>query len=389
MKEGMRMKNQKRKAQYILFAMVVCCAMLIVSDVILEKKANREYDEKLAAYDTINPYASGAAVSTSDTGTEVYEPGIQWEFEDGYNLENLNISLDELNQLNVYELEYPEDTKEELAKVAEYFIGTSADKLIFNKEKLPAGDGYLGGYEYSYKKEEDNLERHARGQSMTCFTYGCDGQMTSGENKIDDVENYVNQCREQLRLGIWDGDTPLSEIKKRGVSDYEIEDVFDYGISCTEWLYQNTEDRKLYSGNQSMTFHLTTAMELEYADYLSQYKVKEKRKLSHSYNSVQELEEIVEKAKKRLEVKLQNQNNGAYNPLFETYYINEARIRYCYIDWKKSQDGHKAVVPILELTGKLDTVWITDQNTTTCQVAVGVNLDTGEFMNYTTSAMGK
>jgi hypothetical protein len=88
-------------------------------------------------------------------------------------------------------------------------------------------------------------------------------------------------------------------------------------------------------------------------------------------------------------VKLQNQNNGAYNPLFETYYINEARIRYCYIDWKKSQDGHKAVVPILELTGKLDTVWITDQNTTTCQVAVGVNLDTGEFMNYTTSAMGK
>jgi hypothetical protein len=31
------MKNQKRKAQYILYAMVVCCAMLIGSDVILKK----------------------------------------------------------------------------------------------------------------------------------------------------------------------------------------------------------------------------------------------------------------------------------------------------------------------------------------------------------------
>ena len=365
-----------------IIPVIIICICLISLEVFLEywglptKKTNVE-----------NIAISSSAVSEDD---ETYEPGLEWVVDEDFSFEKMNVNVEKINTLPVYDMACNGDVNKLFSNVGKFLWGNEVTKAKFTDDEYKGlkGEKY---HDYTLQVEDKDGKRSLTGVT-SWFGYQDDrqsGKKDSDKDKQytteDEQVNYVQKFVEQNRLGIWKEDNCFSEIKSYGKNQIRILSNFD-GIPCTEYHYQNALDGKEYINDTVGRFSFGVTGDLRKIEELSSYELTGDRKIQKQYSDVEDLNGYLEKTEKKLKRYLNTQINGAGidNPLFERYLIKNARICYCFIEKKDSTEGHVCAVPILELSGELFTCYTKSNEKFHSSVSVGINLDTGDLIGSTT-----
>ena len=377
------MKKRNRRQKYFLIISTFVAVIMIVAEAVLEVKMNREIDENTKKIQMMfAETVSGAAVSESVTDTEEIlksTENFKWEYSEDFSLENMEVSIEELNQLPVYNVRTYPNTQKSTGKAAELFLETPISELKYEKKAIPKVAGALGGYEYTYIKEEENTTHKVSSETYFYLGYKREGVLDTSK-KREDLDGYIKECVYQLKLGIWEGDKPLSEIKEKGTREYRVYDKFAMDIPSTDWHYQNAWDGNYYIGSDPLKFGFAINGELDYAARLYSHEIIGKTNMKKQYNTLENINECIEKMRKTVK------RNDLQMGVKCWYTINKAQVRYCFIETKEN-DGHEKIVPIFELVGEEIMVVNNNTETASCKFAVGFNLDTGNVICTTTSSM--
>ena len=379
------MQKRKKRQKSFLIVLSLLCVIMIGSEAGLEVKINRELEEKNREIQKIldqNALESTVKVENAEDFLNSTER-FKWEYSEDFSLENLEVSLEELNQLPVYRIKTQPNTKESTGKAAEFFLEAPIDELEYEEIDIPKIYGSIGGKEYIYSKKDGNSTYRVRSETYFDMGYRREGILDTSKKK-EDLEGYIETCIHELRLGLWDGDTPLTEIKEVGTREYRVYDKLAMNIHCTSWHYQFGWDGKYYIGSDPLKFGFALNGELDYAALLYSHEVTEKAEMEKQYNTIEDLEACLEKIKKGVK------RNNAQNDLKSWYTIEKVQIRYCFIETKNIA-GHEKIVPILELIGEETMEMLQgaedEKAAISGEVAIGFNLDTGDVICTTTSPM--
>lgn len=364
----------KKRRCLIFFGAGILLIMLIAAGAFLGKQGEKSATE--------SGVLSGAAVtgSAADIDWDTISSGVKVEFAEDFNLDDLNVSMEELNELPVYELTVPEDAESYFRQVGEYFWGESVKDAKFEKTDYDTGSGFKEHtYQLTLKKKNG---KNVIGDYLSSFDMDMVGDTAnSSESELseEEKEKEVKTLCEKLHLGIWDGEQFFCDIDKISRSEYCLETVFN-GIPVTDYYYSGAWDGEYYGYKERKRIYFDMTNHINRLTDMVSYSVVSKRKMKHTDVDKEMLQSYVDKM-----VKAIKRSPQATEGLYLEYIFHNAAIRYVFVDVPKDiNKGHCKAVPILELTGEVNYYWLEYSECTPDQCGAALNLDTGKTIEACT-----
>lgn len=328
---------------------------------------------------SVGLYYQKTDTSDSPDSSGTYSDGIDWNnlnagveftYSNDFDITSLNVSLDKLNQLSVYELKGPENAPNYYKTIGNALWGEESKNAKFetrkeNSEKtyslkLQKADGYkeIFGYASSFEMRNKmppdikNVKKLAEPEK----------------------EKLVKSYCEKTHLGMWDSQTCLGTVVKDTKWEYRLQINLD-GIEASEANYQTSWDDKAYGSCPPISFTFNRQDVLQSLLNGCRYDITGKRTIAKKYDndSLKKCVEDIEKAVKR---------HDTDTALHEEFEITEAAVRYGFYRVPGSMDELCGAVPILELRGNVKFYFLTSRNLDAHKCSLAVNLDTGEVMCY-------
>ncbi len=373
--------TQKERFFMCILKRIIPLIVLSVCLIFLEFYLEKEDARKNVGEGTAVSSVSEGAVS-EEAVSEDYEPGLSWNYAEGFSLPQSETDMAEINSLKVYSLEAEKDMEQIFNKIGKFLWGNKVGKAKFEVEEYKT-EINTKEKRYFLTFDEEDYKKILTGYRCS-FDYNIVGYRDPEMNEIIESEqrmDYINEFIKENKIGIWENEKCLSELIKLSEDEYSIRSRLG-GRPISDGWYQTTFDGNTYADERAAMFYFDSQKRIKHIEEMACYQVLSTREMNKKYDS-SALRELTGKAEQEIR-RFFNTAVNVSGTMYERYNMEEADVRYIFIDKTNSMDGHIYAVPILEMRGTLlvyDTMYGSQD---TSYVSVAVNLDSGNVIGSTT-----